>query len=83
MVAARLQELFQEDERLRKGSYRVAMRIWVAADGRIEKAERVGSAGNSIKDEAIDSLLKKPLSIGQARPIEMPQQINIQLVSRG
>ena len=80
-MASRLQECFTGDERLRRGSYRANLRVRVADDGQLEIVELLGSSGSAEKDAAIRSM--KRCSIGESRPLEMPNLATIQIVSRG
>lgn len=81
LIASRLQECLSADERIRKGSYRANVRVRIAADGRLEIDELVGSSGSAEKDAAIRGL--KQCSTGESRPLEMPQLATLQIVSRG
>jgi protein TonB len=81
LIANRIQECLSEDERIRKGSYKAGVKVRVNADGDLEIAELVGSSGSRDKDEAIRGM--KKCTTGQGKPIEMPQLVSIQIVSRG
>lgn len=81
LIASRLQECLSDDERIRKGSYRANVRVRIAADGRIEIVELLGTSGSTDKDAAIRSLSN--CSAGESRPLEMPQLATLQIVSRG
>jgi periplasmic protein TonB len=81
LIASRLQECLSDDERIRKGSYKANIKVRVAADGRLEIVDLVGSSGSAEKDAAIRSL--KKCNTGESRPLEMPQLATVQIVSRG
>jgi protein TonB len=72
-----------EDERVRKGNYRVTVRVWLAEDGRVERAQLADSTGNREVDAAIEQSLERLGRLKEAPPIEMPQPITLRIVSRG
>ena len=54
-----IQDRLSEDEKVRRGSYSVALRIWVATDGRVERAELLQSTGNRDRDSAIEQAVRR------------------------
>jgi periplasmic protein TonB len=81
LIASKLQDCLSEDERIRKGSYKVNTQFRISSDGRFEVVDLLGSTGSPEKDAAIRSI--KKCSTGESRPLEMPQLVTIQIVSRG
>ncbi|MGC3981038.1 MAG: TonB C-terminal domain-containing protein [Steroidobacteraceae bacterium] len=81
LIAARLQDCLSQDERIRKGNYKANIKVRIAADGRLDIVDLIGSSGSAEKDAAIRSL--KQCNTGESRPLEMPQLATIQVVSRG
>ncbi len=71
------------DERIRKGSYQVTVRVWLANDGRIERIRLAGSSGNRDLDSAIEQALGRVARVREAPPLEMPQPVTLRIVSRG
>ncbi len=71
------------DERLRARPYSVSVQIWIAADGRIKDARVSGSTGDSGLDHAIAAALSSLGRLDQRPPLEMPQPINLKIVSHG
>jgi periplasmic protein TonB len=82
MVASRIQECLSDDERIRKGSYRANVRVLVRQDGQLEIEKLIGTTGSKEKDAAILSMTRR-CDVGRDKPIEMPQLITLQIVSRG
>jgi len=82
LLSGAIQDKLSENDKLRRGSYSVAMRIWVATDGSIERALVVQSTGKRDLDTAIE-LAARQVRLVEAPPLEMPQPITLRIVSRG
>jgi TonB family protein len=82
LVKDQILDSLEDEPRARKGAYSVNVRLWVRRDGTVERAEMVGSSGNRDRDEAIRSSLSRLTRISQAPPADMPQPINLRIVSR-
>lgn len=84
--AARLQRLLQaelaRDQRLRSGEYRVEVRVWIAPDGAIERAELVAPTGNAAVDESLRSALTSMPRLAERPPENMPQPVRLRITSR-
>lgn len=78
-----LQDELAKREDLKKSDYRVVVRIWLARDGRVERAEVAGSSGNADTDQAIREALGRVASLAEAPPDNMPQPIRLRITSRG
>lgn len=72
----------QENKRARSGAYSIVVRLWLSADGRIERVKLASSTGDSELDAAIESALSGIDRVAQAPPIEMPQPVSLRIVSR-
>ena len=69
------------DDKLRGKKYSVGVQIWIEADGRI-KVRLTNGSGNREIDNAIAADLAALGRISESPPIEMPQPISLQIVSR-
>jgi protein TonB len=76
-------EVLSEDERIRRGSYSVTVKVWVSNDGRVENVKLASSSGNPQLDAAIASALGKLGKVREGPPLEMPQPVTLKIVSRG
>lgn len=76
-------ETLSRDERIRKGTYQVSVKFWVANDGKVERYTLSGSSGNPDLDRAIEGALSRIASVREGPPLEMPQPITLRIVSRG
>ena len=74
--------LFEEKKEVLKKNYVVAVRLWVAQNGSITRAELEGSTGHPSIDDSIISAIESMPGLAQAPPLEMPQPIRIKITSR-
>lgn len=70
------------DEKLRGKKYSVGVRIWIEADGRIKDVRVVNGTGSREIDSAIAADLVAMGRLSESPPLEMPQPVNLQIVSR-
>lgn len=81
LLVGRLQDCLSSDSRIRKGSYKANVKVRISAEGRVEVVELMGTTGSVEKDSAIKNI--RSCSVGEGRPLEMPQLATLQIVSRG
>jgi protein TonB len=70
------------DAKLRGKKFSVGIRIWLESDGRIKDIKMTSGTGNRDIDSAISSDIAALGRLGASPPIEMPQPISLQIVSR-
>jgi periplasmic protein TonB len=70
------------DPQLRAKKYSVGVRVWIESDGRIKDVRLTGSTGSRDIDGAIAAALTSLGRMSQGPPLEMPQPITLQIVSR-
>jgi protein TonB len=75
-------EVLSDDDRVRRGSYSVVIRIWLATDGRVERIALSQPTGNKELDGFIQQALGHLTQIREAPPLEMPQPVTLKIVSR-
>ncbi|WP_129779344.1 TonB C-terminal domain-containing protein [Peristeroidobacter soli] len=80
LVAKSLEGCFSEDEAVRRGSYKVDVKVQVDKDGTMHVLDLVGSSGNTAIDTAIRN--RKGCNIGQGRPVEVPALATVRVTSR-
>jgi hypothetical protein len=76
LLQARVAEAFCADPHLSAGDRRVALRLWVDAQGAIERADLLDTTGDQAVDVAVVSALRglvlgEPLPAGAAQPFTM------------
>jgi protein TonB len=72
-----------DDDRVRKGSYAVVVRVWVSADGSVQRVALVQGSGKRELDSLIEQALTRSMRVAEAPPLEMPQPVTLRIVSRG
>lgn len=75
-------DALSDDERIRRGSYSVIVRVWLANDGRVERIAVAQPSGNKELDGYIQQALTHLTRIREAPPLEMPQPVTLKIVSR-
>ena len=82
MLRDSIQSALSEDERVRRGNYRVTVRVWLDAQGGIERISLADSTGNPELDAALGRALERIGRLREPPPIEMPQPVTLRIVSR-
>jgi periplasmic protein TonB len=82
MIKDSILEALSEDERVRKGNYRLTVRVWLAPDGRVERIALVDSTGDLQTDATIEQALSRVRRLREGPPLEMPQPVTLRIVSR-
>ncbi len=67
---------------LRRDAYSVVLRLWLDADGRVDRY-RVSSTGNTELDFEIDAALAEFEAVDTPPPADLPQPVRIRLSCRG
>lgn len=80
LVARSLEGCFSEDEKVRRGNYKVDVKVRVESDGSMRVLDILGSTGSTEIDAAIRE--RKGCNIGQSRPLEVPSLATVRLTSR-
>lgn len=82
LVKSEILEWLQNVPEARKGSYSVAVRIWLRDDGSIERIRLAQSTGDARRDQAIEAELGRHGRFSQAPPADTPQPVVLRIVSR-
>jgi protein TonB len=75
-------DVLSDDERIRRGSYSMIVRVWLASDGRVERIAVAQPSGNRELDGYIQQALTHLTRMREAPPFEMPQPVTLKIVSR-
>jgi protein TonB len=69
------------NSRVRRQKYNVTLKLWIGANGRVEKAELANSTGDRALDEALRVAIAEIGRVREAPPIEMPQPVKLRVSS--
>ncbi len=81
VVRDRILEELGKDDRLRRGSYRVRVQAWLAADGSVERIQMTNSTGDPERDKAFRSSLERVARLPQP-PAGTPMPMTLVIQSR-
>ncbi|MFM9888711.1 MAG: TonB C-terminal domain-containing protein [Burkholderiales bacterium] len=77
-----LQEALARHEKLRGVAFTAVVRVWLTAEGTIQRLEFSDSSGNDATDSAIRTALADLGPLKQVPPAEMPQPVRLKITSR-
>jgi protein TonB len=77
-----LQSEFARRDKIRRGNYRVELKLWIARDGTIQRFQLLDSSGSEEMDREIQLAMADVPRLRQAPPPDMPQPVHIRLTSR-
>jgi periplasmic protein TonB len=78
----RIEDALLDTDTIRKKSYSVVARIWVAPDGSIRRAELSSSSGDDVIDGKLVDVINRLQALAEAPPEGMPQPIKLRITSR-
>jgi protein TonB len=74
---------FLADHRdLRSRAYSINVQLWLASDGAVERVALAGSTGDRDLDRTLEGLLADMERVAEAPPGDLPQPVQIRIVSR-
>lgn len=81
-LQAQLQEALLRNEKLKSAQYKAVVKIWLDANGAIDRVEIAGGTGNGEIDETIRVALADSPRMKSPPPADMPQPVKLRLTSR-
>lgn len=78
-----LQEELARHKKLKSADYRVVVRVWLARNGTVQRAELAGTSGNGEIDEALRRALVEVPALRDPPPENMPQPVKVRITNRG
>jgi protein TonB len=82
VLQRQLQNELNKHEKIRHGSYRVELKLWIARDGEIQRFQLLDSTGSAEMDQAIQVAMEDLPRLREPPPPDMPQPVRIRLTSR-
>ena len=83
LMKAELQRLLARRSELKRRSYRVEVRVWVANDGSVKQSELLGTSGDADTDESIRQAMTALPAFSELPPPNMPQPVRLRIVASG
>jgi len=77
-----IEDALLDSDPVRKKAYSVIARIWVSADGSIQRTELSSSSGDDIIDNKLVDLINGLQALAETPPDGMPQPIKLRITSR-
>ena len=77
-----LNDYLLREKNLRLGDYRLAVNLWLQPDGRLQRAELVGSTGDAQTDSALREALQRFPGLGTPLPERMPLPLRLRVSNR-
>ena len=81
LIQRDLQSQLADNDAARGSKYAVVVKLWISADGRIERFELMDSTGDAKSEAALRKTLSG-LRLNEAPPTDMPQPVKLRVVSR-
>ena len=81
-VNTAFQDALAREHALKDKTYRVVVKVWIDADGKVSRIAAVDKTGDSKIDELIQDVLKNLRTLRKNPPADMPQPLKIRVTSR-
>lgn len=81
-VQSAIRQALSGNPSTRSAALSLQVKIWADTDGRITRAQLVGSSGNSSVDQSIKNQVLTGLQLPQAPPADMPMPIHLRITAR-
>ncbi len=81
-VQSAIRQALSGNPSTRSATLSLQVKIWADTDGRITRAQLVGSSGNPAVDQSIKNQVLTGLQLPQAPPSDMPMPINLRISAR-
>jgi len=81
-VQSAIRQALSGNPSTRSATLSLQVKIWADTDGRITRAQLVGSSGNPSVDQSIKNQVLTGLQLPQAPPSDMPMPINLRISAR-
>jgi len=81
-IKSKIEDAIANQKDLANAQYRIVVFMWLARDGRVERAELQGTSGDKNTDALIRLALSEIRSLGEAPPDDMPLPIKMRITSK-
>lgn len=81
-VNSAFQNALAREKALKDKNYKVVVKVWIDASGKVTRAALVDSTGDARADEVLKAALRDMRALREAPPADMPQPVKIRVTSR-
>lgn len=81
-VNSAFQDALARENALKDKTYRVVVKVWIDANGKVSRIAVVDKTGDPKVDELIQDVLKNLRALRETPPADMPQPLKIRVTSR-
>ena len=81
-VQSSIAEALRRNPATKSGSMSLQVRVWPDSNGRITRAQLVGTTGNAATDQSIKDQVLTGLQLPEAPPADMPTPIVLRITAR-
>lgn len=81
-VNSAFQEALSREQALKDKSYKVVLKVWIDADGKILRIVMADTSGDPKVDELLKEALQNLRALREGPPADMPQPLKIRVTSR-
>lgn len=81
-VQSSIREALGRNAATRSATMSLQVKVWADTNGRITRAQLVGTSGNPAVDQSIRNQVLTGLQLPQAPPADMPMPINLRITAR-
>ncbi|TVO60471.1 energy transducer TonB family protein [Denitromonas ohlonensis] len=82
MLQRHLQQALARRSEIKRMDYRVKLRVWLAGDGSIRRAELIDSTGSAEMDTKLRTALTDLPPVSESPPEKLPQPISVRITNR-
>jgi periplasmic protein TonB len=82
LLKGQIESALAKDKELAKGDYRLVIKVWIAASGKIERFELEESSGYAQTDGLIKTALNDIAPLSEPPPENMPQPVRLRITAR-
>jgi len=82
LIKNQIEDALAKDKTLANGTYKIVVKIWIAANGRIQKYELTNPSGDATTDNSIKKALDAMPPLSDVPPGDMPQPVKLKITAR-
>jgi protein TonB len=81
-INSALQDALARENALKDKTYKVVVKVWIDAGGKVSRIALVENTGDAKVDELIKNVLQNLRALREGPPVDMPQPLKIRVTSR-